>query len=72
MPQDNTEYDSGDNSVYEHYLGTRLDLRHDQDTQHQWAVSGGQMLSGKTSAYDPDFVATYFLNALRASAFLHL
>ncbi len=71
VPASATEYAPGNNSMYEHYISPRPDLRDDEDTQHQWAISGGELVFGKMGAYDLDQVETYFLRFLRASGFLH-
>jgi len=72
VPASPAEYDAGNNSVYEHYISQTPGLRHDEDTQHQWAITGGELAFGKTGAYDLDEVQTYLLRFLLASAFLRL
>jgi hypothetical protein len=72
VPQSVGEYQKGHNSVWEHYVSMRPDLRDDDDTHHQWAICGGEMMGGKTLPYDPDAVVTYFHQALNASGFQRL
>jgi hypothetical protein len=69
VPPSVAEYQPGHNSVFDHFVTLNQKYRDDVDTQHQWSVMGGQMISGKTAPYDLDWVETYFLNFLRASAF---
>lgn len=58
--------------MWEHYISKAPALRRNEDTQHQFAICGGQMLGGADEPYDIDFVETYLLNFLRASRFQHL